>query len=185
MVDLKQIAVAIAVAILFALFIILLTDLVYEEPKYSDYCENGFKPIPVTPIEKPCYEYGEEYQQCVREGGVVRWALNESDCRIFDRCDFCNLEYQDARKVYTRNVFLIAGIIGLASIFIGTLWKIEFLGTGFMFGGIILLFYATVRFFGDADKLLRVIIVFAELLIVIWIGYRKLYLKEKKKGKKS
>ena len=65
------------------------------------------------------------------------------------------------------------------------MWKIEFLASGLMFGGIILLFYATVRYFHDADKLLRVVIIFAELLLVLWIGYKKLYKNEKKKKLKK
>lgn len=181
MADLKQIAIAAAVAILSAVFIALLIDAVYQEPQWSDYCEDEFGPRAYTPpvpasIENRCdYSYGDEGQQCYRDRGLVRTKLNESGCPVFDKCDFCNKDYDAARKVYTRNVFIIAGIIGVIAIFAGTMWKIEFLASGLMFGGIILLFYATMRYFGDADKLLRVIIVFVELLLVLWIGYKKLY----------
>ena len=189
--DLRQIAVAAAVAILSAVFIALLIDAVYPEPKWSDYCEDEFGPrfkaVPAVPpgIETRCDYYGDEEQQCYRDGGLVRTKLNESGCPVFDKCDFCNKDYDAARKVYTRNVFIIAGIIGVIAIFSGTMWKIEFLASGLMFGGIILLFYATMRYFHDADKLLRVIIVFVELLLVLWIGYKKLYKKGKKKNKKK
>ena len=186
MADWRQVAVTVAVAILSAVFVILLIDVVYPEPKYSDYCGDEFgpraKPVPVG-IEPKCdYEYSEEEQKCVQDGGLVRIKYNESGCPIFDKCDFCNKDYDAARKVYTRNVFIIAGALGVISIFAGTLWKIEFLGTGLMYGGIILMFYATVKFFGDADKILRVIIIFVELVIVLWIGYKKLYKSEEKKG---
>ena len=186
MADLKQIAVASAVAILFAVFVIVLIDAVYERPEYSDYCERFDTPVKIIQSEDVgCdYEYGEEYQQCERaDGGTARFKYNESGCRVFDECDFCNKEYEEVRKVYTRNVFLIAGLIGVAAIFAGTLWKIEFLASGIMFGGIILLFYATVIHFSNADKILRVIIIFVELLLVLWIGYKKLYKAEKKRKK--
>lgn len=54
MADLRQIAVATAVAILFAVFIALLIDLAYEEPKYSDYCakDKFTRPIPKALIDK-------------------------------------------------------------------------------------------------------------------------------------
>lgn len=186
MVDIRQIAVATAVAILSALFVILLVDLAYNEPNYSDFCKNDVgigRPIPV--VQGTCdYNYGDDYQNCVNQSGLARFKYNESGCPVFDKCDFCNRDFNDAQKVYNRDLFLIAAVVGLAMIFGGILWKIEFLGTGLMFGGIILLLYATVRYFGDADKLLRVLIILGELLIVLWIGYKKLYKNERKrKGK--
>lgn len=185
--DWKKIAVAVAIAILFAVFVGLLIDLVYEQPNYADYCKEEFGPRPaiIASKETLCgYEYGEEYQKCVNDKGLPRFTYNASGCPVFNECDLCYLQFDDALKVYNRNVFIIASVIGLVAIFAGTLWKIEFLGTGLMFGGILLLFYGTARFFPAADKLLRVIIIFAELLIVIWIGYKKLY-KNGKKQKKA
>ncbi len=187
MADLRQIAVASAVAILSAVFVILLIDLTYQEPQWNDYCKDDYGPRakPLTVEVKCDYQYNEEEQKCYQDGGLVRTKLNESGCPIFDYCDFCNKDYDAARKIYTRNVFIIAGVIGMIAIFAGILWKIEFLASGLMFGGLILLFYATARFFGEADKLLRVIIVFVELLLVLWIGYKKLYKTNgKKRGKR-
>ncbi|MBI2084864.1 MAG: hypothetical protein HYT70_04635 [Candidatus Aenigmarchaeota archaeon] len=190
MVDLKQIAVAAAVAILFAVFIALLTELVYPQPNYNDFCEDIFnkaRPFPLfpEPVDKCGYEYqnSSDYQQCINEGATPVFNYS-SGCPIYESCSTCNKDFDQATKEYNRNVFLITGAIGVIAIFAGTLWGIEFLGTGLMFGGILLLFYATVRYFSDADKLLRVIIVLAELLIVVWIGYKKLYKKGGKKRKK-
>lgn len=184
MADLKQIAVASAVAILFAVFVIVLIDAVYERPEYSDYCGKGeYYARPVLPDTKCDYEYSEAYQQCMEDGGVPKLRYNESDCGTFDKCDFCNKEYEATSKIYTRNIFIIAGLLGVAAIFAGTLWKIEFLASGIMFGGIILLFYATVVHFSNADKILRVVIIFVELMLVLWIGYKKLYKAEKKRKK--
>lgn len=189
MADLRQIAVATAVAILFSLFVILLIDVVYTEPTYSNYCKGDSEVPPVRPIEQPkCdYEYGEGYTKCTEEGGAPRFTYNESGCSVFDRCDYCSKDYDYARKAYSRNIFIVVGLIGLISIFAGTVWEIEFLGTGFMFGGIILLLYATIRYFEEADKLLRVIIIFIEMLVVLWIGYKKLYKDavKKEKGRKG
>ena len=187
--DLRQIAVAAAVAILSAVFVILLIDLVYKEPQWNDYCKEDFgpraKPIPVEPPECATYGISQEHQKCLEEGGVPKFEYDAVGCIVFEKCDFCNKDYDAVRKVYTRNVFIIAGVIGVIAIFSGTLWKIEFLASGLMFGGIILLFYATMRYFHDADKFLRVIIIFAELLLVLWIGYKKLYKSEEKKKQKK
>lgn len=183
--DPRQIAVAAAVAVLSAVFVILLIDAVYQEPQFSDYCKDDFgfraKPIPLGSEPKCDYMYGDEGEKCIQDGGMVRTKQNESGCPIFDYCDFCNKDYDAARGGYTRNVFIVAGVVGVIAIFSGTMWKIEFLASGVMFGGIILLFYATVRYFHDADKLLRVIIIFVELMLVLWIGYKKLYKSRKRR----
>jgi len=187
MADFRKVAVAVAVAILFAFFVGLLLDLVYEAPKYETFCKpDDFfraKPLiaPASAVPEEQCIYGEEYQQCLKKGGTPELNYTNATCPSFESCNLCNLEFNEASKQYNRNIFIIVGIIGLLAIFFGVLWKIEFLGTGFMFGGILLLVYGTARFFGDADKLLRVIIIFAELLIVIWVGYVKLYRKERKK----
>ncbi len=181
MADLRQIAVTAAVAILSSVFVILLIDLIYQEPQYSDFCGDDFGPR-AKPIDIQCtYDYTQADEQCYQDGGVVKTKLNESGCPVFDTCSFCNKDYDAARETHARNVFIIIGLIGVGAIFSGTLWKIEFLGSGIMFGGIILLFYATARFFVDADKILRVVIIFVELLLVLWIGYKKLYKPEAKK----
>lgn len=188
MADLREVAVATAVAILFAVFFILLIDLVYDEPQYSDYCKDDFGPRakPITAEVPKCdYVSSEEEQQCYQDGGVARTKLNESGCPVFDRCDFCNKDFDAARNAHDRIVFIILGLIGVVAIFGGTLWKIEFLASGIMFGGIILMFYATVRYFGEASKLLQIIIIFVELLIVLWIGYKKLYKPQVKKKRKK
>lgn len=187
--DLRQIAVATAVAILSAVFVILLIDLLYQEPQWNDYCKDDYgpraKPVPAGSELKCDYQYGEEEQKCIDDKGLVRTKVNESGCPVFDYCDPCSKDYDTARKIYTRNVFIVAGVIGVAAIFAGTLWKIEFLASGLMFGGIILLFYATMRYFHDADKLIRVVIIFVELMLVLWIGYKKLYRSEEKKKQKK
>ena len=76
---------------------------------------------------------------------------------------------------------MITAPLGIIAIIFGLYFGIDFIGSGFMFGGIATLFYGTIRYFGEANKYLRVIIIFAELLIVVWIGYKKLWAKQKHK----
>jgi hypothetical protein len=42
------------------------------------------------------------------------------------------------------------------------------------------MFYATIRYFSDMSKILRAIVLLIELLVIIYIGYKKI---EDNKGK--
>jgi len=43
-----------------------------------------------------------------------------------------------------------------------------------MFGGVITLFYSTIRYISSLDKLLRAIVILIDLIIIIWISYKKI-----------
>ncbi|MEK6973805.1 MAG: hypothetical protein AABW41_00995, partial [Nanoarchaeota archaeon] len=100
-----------------------------------------------------------------------------------NKCNYCNKYFNDATKKHGNISFVILAIMALAAILFGVFFKIEFIGSGFMYAGIFILFYATMRFFSlpDQNKYLKVIILFIELLIVLWIGYKRLYKKKQEK----
>ena len=115
-----------------------------------------------------------EVRECNDNGGNAMFSTNDSCCQVFESCDYCSKNFNDAQRVYNRNLFFILAPAGLVVIIIGIFWAVEYLGAGFMFGGIITLFYATFRYFSDMSKMLRAIVILIELLIIIWLGYKKI-----------
>ena len=63
----------------------------------------------------------------------------------------------------------------------GVYYRPEFLGSGFMFSGIILMFYGTVQNFEDLNKYFKSFVILMELLLVLFIAYKKIIPDNKKK----
>ncbi len=87
----------------------------------------------------------------------------------------CNKTFQSASEVYNRNVFIvlvIAGVIALAAgLFIKAATAVS---TGLIFGGVVSLIVGTVRYWSNMQEYLRFVILGIALIILIWIGYRRL-----------
>ncbi len=182
MTNYKEIAMIIGIAVLFALLVGLAIDAFYVEPQYEKFCNSSYyrygpytKPLPPDYIQpQNCsYEYGEEYNKCINDRGNPIFDIDEKGCQFYSTCDYCSRDFDIARNKYNRNVFYIIAPIAILAIIFGVLIRLDFVGTGFMFGGILSLIYGTARYFTGLSKVGRVIIVFIELLILIWIGYKK------------
>ncbi len=173
----KHAAMIFGIAVLFALLVGLTADAILQEPKYDDYCPpDRFsypRSVPTT-LPNTCTYDSMNESKCFREGGTPIWKYDEKGCQIFDKCDLCSKEYDNARKNYERNTFFMATPVGLIAIVVGIYWPVEFIGTGFMFGGVLASIYGTVRYFAGMSKFVRVIVILIELCVLIFIGYKKL-----------
>ncbi|MBS3119990.1 hypothetical protein J4475_04160 [Candidatus Woesearchaeota archaeon] len=178
MVDVKQAAFVVAVAVLFASFIGLAHDALYDQPEYNQFCTDDyfrFGAYPAKIESTNCtYIVTEEERQCVKDEKTPVYDYNAQGCQLYRECSTCNQDFKAANETYSRNSFFIIGIIALAAIVAGMYLKYGFIGTGFLYGGILLLVYSNIRFIGELDKFVRVGLIFIELLLVIWIGYRRL-----------
>jgi len=176
--DVKKIAMILAITVLLPLFVGLFTDAVYQEPKYENYCNNSFssypdKAIPATPTN--CTQsYGAQTDKCYHDGGAPEFNYTENGCQVYSSCNYCNKIFNEAQQKYNRNIFLILLPIGLIVIILGLYLLVDYLGAGLMFAGLIIMFYATIRYFSDMSKILRAVVILIELLIIMWIGYKKI-----------
>ncbi len=165
----KKIILSIAIAIIFVLFIAYAIETIYPSPKYEKYC-------PV--IEKTI--------------------LNQSDCDLYNGtwnvypnyvpdktapvgvqgyCDTyvkCQKPYESASEKYNRNIFFISLVIGLITIILSFIFVVEAVSSGFMAGGVLLIIYGTIRYWGSLSDILRTIMLGFALAVLIWIGYKKL-----------
>ncbi len=121
-----------------------------------------------------------EEQQCYRDGGFANNTYDENGCSKFYSCDFCQKDFDEKRKEHSRNLFMILAPIGILMIIFGIYYSVDFLGSGFMFGGIMILAWGTIQYFMDMPKFMRVIVLLVELIILVWIGNKKLKEKNKK-----
>lgn len=192
-INLKKVSLTVGLAVVFALFIYALIDAFYEEPQYDKYCrmeEPYARPMPfgkLPPTPTDCPVLVEKEQACYAQQGMVRYSYdNETGCPIDLTCDMCNKEFNDARSAYNKNIFYITAPIGLLAIVLGMYLPltVDAIASGFMFGGIITLVQGTARVFGDLSKITRVIVLGIELVIIVWLGYKKVQDVPPKKKKK-
>jgi len=169
--DIKEYATVIAIGVLFSLFFGLLVDALYEAPVYDNYCvERGAYTKPIRDMASSSCTYDAAEQQridyCYNDKGQPIFVYNEQGCQVYSECDYCGVEYNAVNQRYNRNLFFILSPLAVIAIVIGLLWTLTIIGSGVMFGGILLLLYSTARYFSDMSKPLRVIIVFVELLLI-------------------
>jgi len=181
---LKENAITVAIAILFTTFILVSVDAFYERPEYEDFCGKDvyerFPPLNPETSKNCSLEQNQEEIDCYNDEGFSDYEYNQEGCREFKECNYCQKDYENARKEYANFLFLILAPFGALAIILGVYYKIEFLGSGFMFAGIILMFYGTIQNFEDLNKFTRVFVIFLELLLVLFIAYKKI-IPEKKK----
>jgi len=200
--DAKRLAMVIGIIVLLPLFLGLFVDAVYQEPKYNDFCNDTQYMYPVkpampagnsgSPAVNCTYQMDVNQSKCYSDGGQPRFNYTANGCETFNFCDFCNKDYSNSQQMYNRNIFFILMPIGLLIVILGIYLTIDYIGAGLMFAGLITMFYATIRYFSDMSKVLRAVVVLVELLIILWIGYKKIGDKDnkdksgvKKKGAKK
>lgn len=180
---LKEVALAIGIAVLGSLFIGFFIDAVYGGPEYNDYCKstyNYYAPEKPVPSGFTCPQASRELNtQCNEDGGYVDFKAHDANgCPSEPFCNYCQRDYNTAQEKYNFNLLWITAPLGLILIILGLYLAAPTISAGLLFAGIITLAQVTIRIFGNLGKFSRVLILGIELAILIWIGYKKV---EKKK----
>ncbi|MCK5282342.1 MAG: hypothetical protein KAK00_02950 [Nanoarchaeota archaeon] len=112
------------------------------------------------------------------EEGEIRLICSEEAGNNDGYCDLdyhCREEYDQVMERHGRNSFITLVALSLLSILIGgLLLKVETVSSGIMGGGVLTLLYAAMRYWGSIQDYTRLIILGFALVVLIWIGYRKL-----------
>jgi hypothetical protein len=177
----KEFAITFGIAVLFTALVMVSIDSFYERPQYEDYCNSSHwtKPyIQPREVASNCTPDPKE-DGCYRQGGTPIYEYDEAGCSFVESCDLCNKDYEAANKEYTNVVFIITAIFGIAAIFFGVYYKTEFIGVGFMFSGIILMFIGTMQNFDSLNRFLKPVVLLVELLLVLFIAYKKILNRDK------
>ena len=180
--DVRRIAVIFVIAVLFAIFVFTMIEAVYPEPQYEDFCQDAYadKPYPVDTRNCSYLDVPDDFRRdCTEKDGRVAYEYDQQGCQESYYCEMCHAHLDEARELHNMVTFLIAAILGLVAIALALYLPIkndinEWIGTGFMLGGLFTLFFGTARYFGDMVRFVRPVVIFIELLIIIYLTYRKL-----------
>ncbi len=178
MADVRKILVIFLIGILYAVFVYSLVEAVYPTPQYDDYCGVD-KPRQVYP-GRPVEDCPQLEEMTCETGGFVEYSYDEKGCSMNPTCNYCSVGLDEAREKHGLIVFIISSVMALVAIAIGLLLPVannninEWIGTGFLLGGLITLFIGTARYYADMTRILRPIVMLIELMIVIYLAYKKL-----------
>jgi hypothetical protein len=103
--------------------------------------------------------------------------LGDSENSVEGWCDrdfFCREDYDKAMENYNRIIFFFSLVIGLLTFVVSVSFLADAVSAGFMGGGVLLIVYGTMRYWGSLSDILRTIMLGFALGVLVWIGYKKL-----------
>ena len=163
------------------LFFAYAIDVFYKEPKFENFCKNE-QVRPLVKTQDECITKGGQWTETPpREAYMIEKGVSvpvtSVDGEITGYCNeyfTCQKSYEDARGVYTRNVFVILVLLGVAlvigSYFISTYGAVSL---GFALAGVVSLIIGTTRYWSDMDDRLRVVVLGLALVALVWYGVKK------------
>jgi hypothetical protein len=172
--SLKNYVMGIAIIILTISVVVYGVNVFYDGPEYLDFCSE-FKTAEVIETAERCEEIGGNWAPYVSPRFVEGV---EGYC---DRDFTCRQEHDDAREIYSRNIFLIALPAGIAIIVAGALiFGLEFVGAGIMGGGVGIVLWGVGGFWRFAEDWLKFVLSLLGLVVVVWLAY---YVNKRLEGK--
>ena len=135
----------IGIVIVINLFFNYTFSLVYKQPDYNTFCQ----PTPVA----------------VPQGNLST---------INTQYITCQNNFQTAENNYERNVFITLVILGALCVAVGTFFKNNLvIGVALSLSGVLSFVIASMRYWGSADDLIKVIILAIALAILFWVAIKK------------
>ncbi len=185
--NIKNWLLGIAIAVIFFMFCVYGTKLIYNSPERNDFCNVSYS-YPEKIPEQGCNissELQTRINECYNSEGIPRYEY-DNGCIKEIVCDFCNEEFNKANSEYTKNLFLISLIMGIIAIMISViLIGISPVSGGLMLGSLFFMIYGTAGYWRFMEDLFRFIILGIVLLILIWLAYWLAKKNKKKRVKKK
>ena len=164
------------------LFLNYALDVFYKAPKHEVFCpEPQVREAILT--QEACLAKGGQWNEStypkeLYQGETV--PAQPAPTTAVEVKGYCNEQYtcgknfEEANKVYNRNVFIFLVVAGTA-LLIGSIFAaaIEAVALGFSLAGILSLVIGTIRYWSDMDERLRVVVLGIALVAVVWIGIKK------------
>jgi uncharacterized protein YqhQ len=117
-------------------------------------------------------ELQKETNDCYNQRGIPRYEYDENGCEKSLTCDFCSLDYEEANKNYSKNLFLISLIIGIIVISVSVIFiKVSAVSGGLMLGSLFFIIFGTAGYWEFMEDVLRFVILGLALFILIWLAY--------------
>jgi len=178
----KNIVLGIGIFIVYLLMLNYGIEAFYPSPKYDDFCTPGRfqgyypdKPVPSSPVNCSYSQQLRDAEQvCYADKGQPIYQYDDAGCMTsVKECDYCQRDYDDANKEYSKFVFIIALVAGIITLFIGYgVLSVEPVGSALMASGVGAIFYGSVRNWQNLSDVWRFLLLLLALVLLIWIALR-------------
>lgn len=159
----------IGIVIVTNLFFNYAISLVYKAPEYKEYFRQE-QVVPTLDTKEDCIAVGGQWNE--------QWVPKSSEPKTV-WAGYCDpnftkqQQYEAAMKDYNRTIFIALVVLGVISLVGGTLLVNAVLSLAFSWAGVLSLFIASVRYWSDANNILKVLILAVALGALIWTAVRK------------
>lgn len=165
-----KISIIIAIVIVMNMFFNYAVSLVYKEPVMDNYIKPAQVVEAITTKDK-CISVGGQWSENAIPSPVVK---GQTEVQGYCNENYTNqLNYDAARKVYEKKVFITLISLSVLSLIAGGFISISILSIAFAWGGVLSLIIASMRYWSQADNLAKVIILALALGILIWLAVKK------------
>lgn len=169
-------SVIVGIVIVLNLFFNYAISLVYKQPEFNAFCPME-QVVTIPDTQKMCTDKGGQWTENNYYGPPSQSYGGASKPVPAGYCDLqftCRQDYETASKTYNRNVFTILVLLGAISVLIGNFLKGNaVIGSSLSMAGVLSFIIASMRYWGDASGLLRVIILAIALAILLWIAWKR------------
>jgi len=162
--------ITIAIAIIFALFVGYGIEVFNFTPEVNDYCADNLYTLQDN---ETCLDSGgewttEKYRPAPEiglENGPYGYCNPPKEC--YD-------DFNSARNKSDKIVFISAIIIGLLAVVLGIVLRRDAISTGILTGGLLVILYGTIRYWSQANTILKFTLLGVVLAALIWLAYKKI-----------
>ncbi|MCC6323590.1 hypothetical protein IT400_02230 [Candidatus Nomurabacteria bacterium] len=163
-----RVSIVVAIVVVMNMFFNYGVSLVYKEPVYDQF----IKPAPVIESIKTrdeCLSIGGQWNE-----NIYPEKLSETKATGYCDPNYTNQKnYDEARKLYERNVFITLVVLGVVSLIIAGFLTLPLLSISFAWGGVLSFIIASIRYWSIADNLLKVVILGIALATLIYLAVKK------------
>ena len=173
-------ALIIGIMIVLNLFFNYTISSVYKEPKFDNFCKQG-QVMAEPKTKEACVAIGGSWNESssfTEKSGqpepvpATREFKSVSTCNVYFTCQ---KQYEAARDIYNRNVFIVLVILGLISLIVSFfVMNITAVALGLSLGGVLSFVIASMRYWSAMGDYLRVVILALALTALIWLGVKKI-----------
>ena len=142
-----KIAITVGIVIVMNMFFNYAISFIYNEPDYNDYFKST-QIVKEIQTQDECLVIGGQwnantYQQPV----LIDSKMQKDEIKGYCDANYTNQKnYDEARKIYDRNVFITLVVLGVLSLIAGAFVTVSVLPLAFSWGGVLSLIIASMRY---------------------------------------